>query len=126
MQSGTALRLLGEQKKAVEFHHRALQIAQKIGDEYGEGNAISNLGSDYQALGDYEQAGLYFEKHYEIASRIGDVKGRADAIRNQASLDLKTNNVDNAIKRLRTVLILYQQIGDPDAEKIEQVINGLL
>ena len=63
---------IGLYKKAIEYHEKALVIAQEIGDRQGEGNALGNLGLAYSNLGQVRKAIEYHEQALEIAKEIGD------------------------------------------------------
>ena len=52
---GKAYLLLGDFKKAIEYHNLHLKIAE-VGDKHGEGSAYGSLGNAYLSLGDFNKA----------------------------------------------------------------------
>ena len=59
-----------------------LEIARRIGDIRGEGNALGNMGLAYTDLGEYRKAIELYEKALEIHRRIGDIRGEGNALGN--------------------------------------------
>ena len=52
---GNAYQLVGDYRKAIEYHEKRLKIAEEIGDRTGEGRAYGSLGNAYQSLADLKK-----------------------------------------------------------------------
>ena len=74
--------LLGDFRKAFEYHEKHLKIAIEVGDRAGEGGAYGNLGNAYDSLGDFRKAIEYHEKQLKIAIQVGDRAGEGTAYHN--------------------------------------------
>ena len=77
--SGTDFHSRGELGKVIECHEKDLEIAIKIGDRAGEGEAYGNLGCAYDSMGDFPKAIVSHEKYLKIAIEIGDLDGKGRA-----------------------------------------------
>ncbi|XP_066016128.1 tetratricopeptide repeat protein 28-like [Pocillopora verrucosa] len=79
---GTAYDILGDFKKAIEYHNLHLKIAKEVGDKHGEGKAYGNLGTAYHILGDLKKALEYHNLHLKIVKEVGDKHGEGNAYGN--------------------------------------------
>lgn len=52
---GISYNSLGEIKKAIEYYEQTLVIAREIGDRFGEGGTLNNLGLTLYHLGEKEK-----------------------------------------------------------------------
>ena len=59
---GNAFQLLGDYRKAIEYHEKHLKIALEVCDWGGEGVAYGRLSNAYHSMGDYRKAIEYHEK----------------------------------------------------------------
>jgi tetratricopeptide (TPR) repeat protein len=53
---GNAYADLGDVRRAIGFYEQHLSIAREIGDRYGEGAALGNLGTAHAALGNIQSS----------------------------------------------------------------------
>ncbi|TET22092.1 MAG: tetratricopeptide repeat protein, partial [Candidatus Stahlbacteria bacterium] len=53
---GLVYRTLGEPRKALDYHQKALEIDEKIGSLEGQANQLGNIGIVYEALGEPRKA----------------------------------------------------------------------
>ena len=76
------IHILGEYRKAIEYHEKRLAIALEVEDRAGQGKAYGNLGNAYLSLGEYRKAIGLYEKHLAIALEVEDraVQGAAYGI----------------------------------------------
>ena len=65
-QIGSFSMVLGNYKKALEYHEKALEIDTKLDDKVGIGNDYTNIGIAYRGLGDYKKALEYYDKAESI------------------------------------------------------------
>ena len=57
----------------MQWHQRALDIAEQIGCGRGQGRAYGDLGLTYEALGNFERAVFYQEQHLSVAAQTNDL-----------------------------------------------------
>ena len=79
---GNAYQLLGDFRKAIEYHEKHLEIAIEVGDRVKEGATYGSLGNAYNSLDDFRKAIEYHEKHLDIAIKVGDRDGEGSAYGN--------------------------------------------
>jgi tetratricopeptide (TPR) repeat protein len=61
---------LNQNEKALEFLKQALPIMREVGNRYGEGMVLQNLGGVYRAFGQHKQALEYFMQSLVIMQEI--------------------------------------------------------
>lgn len=69
---GFAYRRLGELMRAIGYFDKRLNVARKIGDRQGEGDALCNLARNYARLGEVEKARAFLQQAKAIGEQIGD------------------------------------------------------
>ncbi len=69
---GNVYWVMGETRKAIEYHEKAFKIAQEIGDRLNEGNQLGNLGNVYKDMGETRKTIEYHEKALKIEQEIGN------------------------------------------------------
>ncbi|MDQ1352309.1 MAG: Tetratricopeptide repeat protein [Acidobacteriota bacterium] len=69
----------GEYDKAIAFHQKASEIAQRNNDLKNEAASLHNIGVIYQDKGDFDVALTQYQKALEIREKIEDIKGMADS-----------------------------------------------
>ena len=74
---GMSYESLGDYRRAIEYHEKALKICEEIEDIAGESRCYINLGSAYDGLGDYRRAIEYQEKALKICRVIQDKAGQS-------------------------------------------------
>lgn len=57
---------LGEDKKAIEYYLKALDITNEKGDAINKPTVVSNLAESHQSLGMHDIAANYFEQAYQL------------------------------------------------------------
>ncbi|MBU7028222.1 MAG: tetratricopeptide repeat protein [Theionarchaea archaeon] len=61
---------MGDVRKAIKYHEKSLEIAEKIEDRSGESECYTNLGNAYLSLADYRKAiSLQYELVLFISSK---------------------------------------------------------
>jgi tetratricopeptide (TPR) repeat protein len=68
---GVAYHNLGEYRKAIDLYEKRLEIARRIGDVRGEGNALGNMGMAYARMKKKSEARECFEKSKAVFERLG-------------------------------------------------------
>lgn len=77
---GTALRLMGNNPKAIEFHAQALLLSRKRGDSVGESEELRSLCSAYLGIGDANNALKHASLYHEIAQKMANQKMEYDSL----------------------------------------------
>jgi tetratricopeptide (TPR) repeat protein len=108
---GLAYANLGEYRKAIELHEKALEIARRIGDVLSEGNNLGNMGVAYRHLGEYRKAIELHEKALEIARRIGDVRGEGSALGNMGLAYTETGMKRKALECFEAGRAIFERLG---------------
>ena len=106
----------GDFKRAIHYHKRCLEIAQKVGDVSSEGKAFDNLGSDYQGLGDFKTAIHYHRRALEIARKVGDVSNEGKAYGNLGNDYHGLGDFKKAINYHERHLEIARKLGDVSDE----------
>lgn len=57
----------------MQWHQRALDIAEQMGCVRSQGRAYGNLGLTYEALGNHERAVVFQEQHLSVAAQTNDL-----------------------------------------------------
>jgi tetratricopeptide (TPR) repeat protein len=63
---------LGEPKKAIEYHEKALKISREIRDKRGESADLGNMGNAYNDLGESRKAIEFLKQSLAIGKAIED------------------------------------------------------
>ncbi len=69
---GSTYYSLNQLDSALFFHHRALQLAEKLHNPVDMAMALNNLGNVYHKMADYEEAGTLFARALTLQTEIGD------------------------------------------------------
>jgi tetratricopeptide (TPR) repeat protein len=115
---GVAHALLGDARKAIEFHEQALVIDRETDNQRGEGDDLGNLGSAYLSLGDAHKAIEFYERALVIGREIGDRRGEANDLWNSALALEKLGDRAQAIARAEAALRIFEAIEDPSVAKV--------
>ena len=111
------------------FQGIPIAIARDIGDRYGEGNALGNLGNIYCALGRYEEAIHSQEEFLAIAHAIGMHRGEGNALGNlghvyRSSGNRSRGDYEKAIEYFQGSLAIAREVGQRREEGIVLVNWG--
>ncbi|MDR2907640.1 MAG: tetratricopeptide repeat protein, partial [Bacteroidales bacterium] len=101
--------------KAIEYHNKALELAETIGDEDGIILCLNQLGTDYRRIAAYEEATNY---HYRALQRCGQYRGEPEFALKHKVISLngigniyrKLNNLDEAESLFRQALVGETQL----------------
>jgi tetratricopeptide (TPR) repeat protein len=119
---GIAYADLGETRRAIEYHEKALIISREIGDRHAEGQDLGNLGLAYAALGETQRAIEYYEKRLVIAGEIGDRRGEGNASFNMALVLVSLGETEQAIELAQAALTIFEAIEDPRAPQVRAAL----
>jgi len=113
---GELSELLGEPRRAIEFHKQALVIRREIGYRGGESNALGSLGDAYVDLGEYQEAIAYYEQAIEIAREVGDKRGLGNALGNLGRVYVNLGQLHKGISYFEQYLSIVREIGNRRGE----------
>jgi tetratricopeptide (TPR) repeat protein len=120
---GNAYQSLGERRRAIEYYEQAIAIHRAIGDRRGEGTVLGNLGNAYDGLGEYTRAIEHYEQSLAIGREIGDRLGEGNALWNMSTTLYPLGERKQAIVQAEAALEIYEQIDNPIAAKVRQVLE---
>lgn len=112
-----------DKEKGIDWDLKALRLYEKLGDESGQAQVNSNIGSLLYSLGRNAEAFPYFKRCIALREKINDQYGLAIAYSNMAQLYVAMDSANAALR--------YQQLGMERAEKtgstklIAQAYTGL-
>src|SRR5215213_726137 len=113
---GIAHYLLGDSRRAIEFHELNLTIAREIGDRRIEGAALANLGVAYDSLGEYRKAISLYEKHLEITREIGDRAETGKAVCNLGTAYQQIGDCKRSLELCGEALVIARELADLPSE----------
>lgn len=125
---GSAYKMLGNYRRAIEFHEQDLAIVREIGDRRGEARSLGNLGIAYDSLGDYRRAIEFHEQNKAIAREIGDRQGEARSLGNLGNAYLSLGEHRRAIEFYEQNNAIAREIGDRhgEAQSLGNLSNAYL
>jgi tetratricopeptide (TPR) repeat protein len=113
---GLAYADLGDVRRAIGFHERALAIDREICERLGESRDLGNLGKAYAHLGDARKAIEFCEQQLVIAREIGDRRGEGNALGNLGVAHKKLGDMPKAIKFYEQYRDIAREISDRRGE----------
>lgn len=124
---GYSQQTLGEHLRAMEFHKKALEIAQETEDKLCEIANLNHLSRTCVAMQDYSEAINYSQRALMFSRQIGDKKGEANALANLGFSEvfqareqemMETEIYENAINYLQQGLKLSESLGDGQSKSL--------
>ena len=95
---------------------RAAEAAQALGDRYGQGVQLGDLGNAYYSLGQVDCAIKNYRQALAIAREIGDRHGEGNHLNNLGLVYADLGQVDRAIACHEKALAIAREIGDHRGE----------
>ena len=124
---GYSQQTLGQYLKAMEFHKKALEIAQETEDKSCEIANLNHLSRTSVAMKDYIEAINYSQRALMFSRQVGDKRGEANALANfgfsevfQARQQevMETEVYETAINYLQQGLKLSENLGDGQSKSL--------
>lgn len=109
---------LGDIRKSIFYHNKALKISQQIDDKLARSSAYTNLSIAYGNLGNTKQAIEYNNKALLIKREIGDRAGEALCYVNMGIISHKSGDSLESIDYNKKALEISQDIGNQLGEAI--------
>jgi tetratricopeptide (TPR) repeat protein len=109
---GTAFYYQSDYARAKSYYERSLDLCRQLGDQRGEGGALSNLGLVMKELGDYARAKDYYEQALHISREQGDRRLEAQYLNNLGIVVKGLGDYVGARACYEQALQIRQEIGD--------------
>jgi tetratricopeptide (TPR) repeat protein len=119
---GDAHRALHEFDRAVPVLEEALDLFRDLEDRYGEGYTLVKLGDTYSELKRPEEALDFFERTLEVRREVGDRWGEGDTLHKQGLLLNDIGQRDQARECLRAAVAIFDELGDPRAADLKELL----
>jgi tetratricopeptide (TPR) repeat protein len=113
---GLVYRKLGQFRKAVKCHSKAMSIVVTEGDRRSEGSNIGNLGLVYRQLGMVEESVDQYEKALLIATEIGDRRREAIWLHRIGAIAYDLGQMTRAVEYFEESLSISVDIKHPAGE----------
>ena len=104
--------LLGDYRRAIDYHKQCLAMTRENGNRQGEGIALGNLGVCYRSLGDYRRGIDHSEQSLAIAREIGDRQNEGAALGNLGLCYFSLGDYRRGIDHSEQSLAIAREIGD--------------
>ena len=122
LRAALVLDLRQHPRERIRWLEASAEAAGKLGNRDREGMALGNLGLAYAALGETRRAIEYYEQRLEMARETGDRRGEGTVLWNRADEYMKVGRRDEAIADARAALQIFEQIEDPNADKVREAL----
>ena len=93
---GLSRQFKGNNKDAINYFLRGLEIMEDIGDKNGVSAQMQRIGSIYQDQGAFSKAIKYYEKAYRIDVELGDKVGISNYFSYLGSVNSAVGNCEKA------------------------------
>jgi tetratricopeptide (TPR) repeat protein/transcriptional regulator with XRE-family HTH domain len=106
------LRRDGPRADAIPRHTAAIEAARRLGDRFGEANALNDLGDVRWLVGDYPAAAEALDRALVIYRDLGDRLGQANVLNYLGIVRCLTGDYPAAAQAQERALSLYRDLGD--------------
>jgi tetratricopeptide (TPR) repeat protein len=103
---------LGEYQHALEFHQRALDIAERSNYQAGAALSLHHIGMIHQACGDYAAALVEYEKSLKISEELGDRARLASSLHQISMIHEVRGNYGAALAGYEKALKIFEELSD--------------
>ena len=125
MNLGISYGSLGDFRRAIEYHEKALQIAINIGDHTTESGCYLNLGNAYSDLGDFKRTIECYRKALQTAIEIGYRKVELACYNGLGKVYNDMGDFKHAIEYNEKSLQMAIEIGDRVVESKSSMNLGI-
>ncbi len=113
---GIAYSNLGDFTRAIEYHLKALKMAQSQRDLSAKGGSLGAIGNTYIRTGEFEKACRYLQKAIKIDARLANRRSEGKNLGNLGAAYDQLDEFDLAIDTLRRAIIISHEVHDSAAE----------
>jgi tetratricopeptide (TPR) repeat protein len=114
---GIAYQAREQYAEALAHHQKARQIAEEIGEQYELTVALRGIGDAHAGLGNYTEASSQYATARRLARETGCPYQEAKTIARIAEVALQTDGPEAARIHFRQALVIFDQLGVPEAEQ---------
>ncbi len=115
---GVLYERLGDFDKALDYHLKSLDIAQRINSAESEAKALNNIGAVYYGLRQYDEARQFYQKSLSLKETLPDKKSLAVTMSNLSSVYSSQGKHEEALALRKKVLEIRRELGDRQGECI--------
>ena len=109
---GTTYREMGEYDEAMDIYTSALTQAEELGDKYGRGISLNNIGIMYAIKRDVYTALDYYGRSLAIKEELGDKQGIGYSLNNIGIVHAYKGDCDKALGYYGRSLAISEELGD--------------
>jgi non-specific serine/threonine protein kinase len=102
----------GDMPQAIDYHQKALEIYQELGDRTGIAFSLNNLGGHAGRHGDYEQAMRFFEESLALYAELEGTRGMIFVLNNLGITTRDLGDQGRAADFYERSLALARQLGE--------------
>lgn len=110
---GSVYRRASKSRKAIDLHHKALDIARQLGDRQGEASSLARLGLSLKDRGESHAALEANRAALAIFDDLEHIESVATMHHNTGSLLLSIGQPEAALAELNRALEIRQRSGEP-------------
>jgi tetratricopeptide (TPR) repeat protein len=116
---------LGEHRHALTHCRQALALQEEMGDRDGAADTWDSLGYAHHHLGEYQRAVECYQRAVELWRETGARHGQADTLVNLGHTLAALDRPDSAREAWRQALVILDDLGHPDAERVRASLHQL-
>ena len=120
---GVVQQLTGDYPAAAASHQEALKICRATGYQIGEAEALNNLGELLTRSSASKRAREHHTRALAIARDIRAPLEEARALEGIGRCHLQDGNCGEGDACLRQALMIYQHLGAPGAQRIQEILH---
>ena len=120
---GIVQRLTGDHPAAAASHQQALELFRDRGQRLGEAEALNNLGELLTQSRASHRARSCHAQALDLAREISVPMEEARALEGIGQCHLQDGNLVEGAAQLRQALAIYQRIGTPAAQRIQETLR---
>ncbi|MGW0431523.1 AfsR/SARP family transcriptional regulator [Micromonospora sp. NPDC003197] len=117
---------LGEHRLALDSCRQALLLHKETGDRHGAALTWDSLGYVHHELGQYDQAIECYQRALDLHRALGDRYDEAEVLVNLGETHRAAGDVEAALIDWRDALLVFDELGHPDADQLRIKIADLL
>lgn len=122
---GYAFRDIGDDTAAVDALHHSVELAQSIGDQHSQAQAIVAIGSVQARQGHLEQAISTMRDGLTMLNETEVPALRVSVLEQLGELSQRANNHEAARRYWTQAVQLYARLGDPRAIRLQEALRDL-
>ncbi|HEV7646673.1 MAG TPA: tetratricopeptide repeat protein [Actinophytocola sp.] len=120
---GDAYRCLSDYDRAVDALEQALALFRDIRDSYGECYTLVKLGETYSELARQADALDCFQRALETRRELGDRWGVGETLHKRGLVLFDSGQPDLARESLREAFSIFDELGDPRAADVREILT---